>query len=175
MWQNAARAEPRMTATTLDRRPSQRSSALAHTVVVGGIAVGILDILAAFALRGAFGAPPVRVLQGIASGLLGPSAFQGGAATALLGLGLHFVIAFAAAAVYYGASRSLPILVRRAVPCGLAYGVLVHVFMNQIVLPMSRVNFRTPPWQFVAGMILIHMLFVGLPIALAVRRGSRMT
>jgi hypothetical protein len=149
----------------------QRQSGVAHPVIVGGIAAGILDILAAFAFRGAFGGvPPGRVLQGIASGLLGPAAFQGGAATAALGLGLHFFIAFVAAAVYYHASRVLPVLVRRAVLCGLAYGVAVHFVMNEVVLPLSRVNFRTPPWQFVAAMILIHMLCVGLPIALAVRR-----
>lgn len=165
-----------MTQTTIDRgrpRSAQHSASMVHPVVVGGLAAGILDILAAFAFRGAFGVSPVRVLQGIASGLLGPAAFQAGAATALLGLALHFVIAFGAAATYYGASRFFPVLVRRAVPCGLAYGVLVHVFMNQVVLPLSRVNVRTPPWHFVASMVVIHMLFVGLPIALAVRRASR--
>ena len=56
--------------------------------------------------------------------------------------------------------------------CGLAYGVIVHAFMNVVVLPLSRVNFRTPPWQFVAVMVAIHMLFVGLPIALAVKRAA---
>jgi hypothetical protein len=113
------------------------------------------------------------VLQGVASGLLGPSAFQGGAATALLGLVLHFVIAFVAAAMYYAVSRVFPMLVRRAVLCGLAYGVVVYLFMNDVVLPLSRVNFRTPPWYIVAVLVAIHMLFVGLPIALAVRRGSK--
>lgn len=164
-----------MTRPTIDAVPlaARERTALSHPVVVGGVAAGILDILAAFAFRAAYGVSPVRVLQGIASGLLGPAAFQGGASTALLGLALHFLIAFVAAAVYYAASRVLPVLVERAVLCGLAYGVAVHLFMNQVVLPLSRVNFRTPPWQFVAVMIVIHMLFVGLPIALAVRRGSR--
>ena len=83
------------------------------------------------------------------------------------------MIAFAAAAVYYGASLMLPVLARRPVLCGLAYGAAVHVFMNQIVLPLSRVNFRPPPWHFVAAKLAIHMLFVGLPIAWAVARGSR--
>ena len=139
-------------------------------MILGGVATGILDILAAFAFRGIFGGvPPVRVLQGIASGLLGPSAFAGGGGSAALGLALHLLIAFVCAAVYYSASRVLPVLIRRAVLCGLAYGVAVHLFMNSVVLPLSRVNFRPPPWQFVVGMIVIHMLFVGLPIALAVR------
>jgi hypothetical protein len=108
--------------------------------------------------------------QGIASGLLGPEAFRGGAFTAALGLALHFVIAFAVAAVYYAASRSWPVLVRHAVPCGMAYGVLVHLVMDTVVLPLSRGTFRRPPWPVAVAMVAIHMLFVGLPAALAVRR-----
>ena len=57
--------------------------------------------------------------------------------------------------------------------CGLAYGVIVHVVMNQVVLPLSRVTFRTPPWSFVAAMILVHVLCVGLPISLTISRAER--
>src|SRR5882724_7299825 len=49
----------------------------------GGLIAGILDMTTAF-IRWR---PPVRLLQGIASGLLGPHAFQGGWGTAVLGLG----------------------------------------------------------------------------------------
>ena len=161
-----------MTHTTAARSRA-RARWFAHAIVTGGVAAGLLDILAAFAYRGAYGVSPTRVLQGIASGLLGPAAFQGGPATAALGLLLHFVIALGAAVVYYIASRAFPVLARRPVPCGLAYGVAVHAFMNLVVLPMSRVNFRTPPLQFHLVMIAIHMVCVGLPIALAVRRSVR--
>jgi hypothetical protein len=94
-----------------------------HPVLTGGIAVGILDILAAFVVRYGFGrVPPIRVLQGIASGVLGPSAFSGGVRTAVAGLALHFVIAFGVAAVYFAASRSWQFLVRHPVWSGIAYG-----------------------------------------------------
>lgn len=145
-----------------------------HPIVVAGLLVGVLDILAAFVVRDAFGGVrPVAVLQGIASGIVGPAAFRGGAATAALGLLLHFLIAFIATAVYYVASRRWRVLVERAVICGLAYGFLVHIVMNQVVLPLSRVAFRPPPWSFVAAMILVHMLCVGLPISLTIRRAER--
>jgi hypothetical protein len=146
-----------------------------HPIVAGGLAAGVLDILAAFGLRAAVSgsAAPVRVLQGIASGMLGPAAFQGGAATAALGLGLHFLIAFGAAATFYAASRFLPVLERRPVASGLAYGVAVYLFMNQVVVPLSRAAGRTPPWRITAALVVIHMLFVGLPIALAVHRAAR--
>ena len=139
-----------------------------HPIVLGGLLVGVLDILAAFVRSGAGGVRPAVVLQAIASGLLGAAAFRGGVRTAALGLALHFVIAFGVAAAYYAASRWWRVLVRQPVVCGLAYGILVYVFMNQVVLPLSRVNFRTPPWSSVLIMVAIHMLFVGLPAALAV-------
>jgi uncharacterized membrane protein YagU involved in acid resistance len=141
-----------------------------HPVIVGGGLVAVLDIAAAFALRGAFGSPPIRVLQGIASGVLGPAAFQGGMSTAALGMVLHVVIAFVVAAVYYAVSRWWSWLVRHPVASGLAYGVGVHFVMNEIVLPLSRVTFRRPPWYVVVSMVVIHMVCVGLPVSLSVAR-----
>ena len=147
-----------------------------HPIVAGGLAVGVLDILAAFAVRYGFTrTSPVRVLQGIASGLIGPAAFSGGAGSALLGLALHFVIAFGAAGVYYVASRKWRYLVSHPIISGLAYGVIVHWVMNSIVLPFSRLPFgaTTPPFSFTLVMVGVHMLFVGLPIAMAVAWSDR--
>jgi hypothetical protein len=136
----------------------------------GGIVAGILDITVAF-IR--WGNPP-RLLQGIASGLLGPSALQGGAATVALGAALHFSIAISAAAVYYAASRKLAFLRERAVIWGLFYGIAVYMFMSWLVVPLSAVPKRTVPFSLtsLALSLLTHMFCVGLPIALATRRYS---
>jgi hypothetical protein len=141
-------------------------------ILVGGLIAGVLDISYATGfsyLRS--GASPVRILQYVASGLLGPDSFNGGSTTAALGLGLHFFIALSAAAAYVLAAASLPILVRRPVLCGIVYGALFFAFMNLVVLPLSR----TPPRQtfplVVLGTgLLVHMFGIGLPIALAARR-----
>ena len=133
----------------------------------GGLAVGVLDAIDAVVF---FRAAPTRVFQSVASGLLGRQAFQGGLATALLGMLLHFFIASTAAGVYVGASRRLAVLVRHAVPCGLAYGVAVFAFMSQVVVPLSRAR-QAPfsvPW-LLNGLI-GHALLVGLPITLCARR-----
>jgi uncharacterized membrane protein YagU involved in acid resistance len=105
---------------------------------------------------------------------LGTSAAKGGVGTALLGLVLHFVIAFGAAATYYLVSRKLPILVRQAIICGLLFGVAVYLFMNLIVLPLSAFPYKisSQPSTVAIGLV-IHMLCVGLPIALAVRRYAK--
>lgn len=139
-------------------------------VVWGGLACGVLDITAALIVYGYLGAKPLRLLQGIAGGLLGPRAYGGGIATALLGLLCHFVIAFSAAAVYVGASRVTPFLVRHAVLCGVLYGIAVYFFMNRVVVPLSAaVKFPFSVKMMVIG-IIIHILCVGLPISLTARR-----
>ena len=140
-------------------------------IVLGGAVAGTLDITAAATLSAAFGRPPVVMLQGIAYGALGPPAFEGGLSTAGLGLLFHFIIAFVATAIYDAASRRWESLVRRPLAGGAAYGVAVYLFMNAVVLPLSRVGFRMPPWYQILTMIDIHIVCVGLPIALCVAWG----
>jgi uncharacterized membrane protein YagU involved in acid resistance len=112
---------------------------------MAGLACGVLDIMAALVVYGSMGLKPLRLLQGIAAGVLGPKSFQGGMATALLGLALHFVIAFGAATLYFAVSRSMRILVEQAALCGALYGVAVYFFMNRIVVPLSgAVSTRSP-------------------------------
>lgn len=149
----------------------QKPDAL-RAILWGGFACGVLDITAALVVYGYFGAKPIRLLQGIASGLLGPRALEGGLATALLGLLCHFLIAFSAAAVYFAVSRGVPFLVQHFVLSGVLYGVAVYFFMNRIVVPLSAA--RKYPFSFkmmVVGVV-IHIFCVGLPISIAVRRYS---
>lgn len=155
-----------------DASPLGRPRAF-DTILYGGLAVGVLDGLAAVTNAGLRGTGPTRVFQYIASGLLGPAAYDGGFATVLLGVSIHFLIAFGAAAVYYRASLSLPVLLRRAVVCGIIYGVAVYFFMGYVVGPLSAARqFPFSPAQLLTG-VMIHILFVGLPIALVARRSAR--
>lgn len=144
-----------------------------RAILWAGLIAGVLDITAAFIQWALRGVSPIRILQAIASGLLGPGSFEGGAATAALGLLLHFVIAFGAAAVYFAASRKIDFLVRQPWIAGPLYGIAVHCFMQFVVLPLSA--FRPSgfsPRGFAIGLI-IHIFCVGLPIALAVRKFSK--
>jgi hypothetical protein len=136
----------------------------------GGLVCGALDIAYAFALYGAVGIGPARLLRGIARGLLGSAAVSGGMGTAMLGLLLHFTIAFGAAVIYCLAARKLKWIIRHAFSSGLLFGVAVYFFMNFIVIPLSAIH-RWPVFGtlFVVNLI-EHMFIVGLPIALAARR-----
>jgi hypothetical protein len=149
----------------------------ATAILLGGLTAGILDISDAIITWGLRGIPAGRILQSVASGLLGRASYDGGFPTMALGTLLHFFIATSAAATYVGARSRLPILARRAVPCGLAFGVAVYLFMNYVVLPLSAFPGRSSAFSLSAFLhgVIGHAFLVGLPIALLTRRftGSR--
>ena len=151
-----------------------KESKAVRTILWGGLIAGVLDITAAIITTLVRGGRPSRMLQSIASGVLGAASYQGGNKTVALGLFFHFVIAFGATIVYYLLSRKLTFLGRQAFVSGPIYGIAVYFFMNLVVLPLSAVPFKPSfrPSQLVTGLI-VHMLCVGLPIALVVRHYSR--
>jgi uncharacterized protein YacL len=142
------------------------------TIFSAGITAGVLDITAAFVTWAPRGVRPVQILRGIASGLLGPKSFTDGWQTAALGAALHFLIAFSAAGVFYGASRKLRFMTRQPVVSGVMYGVGVYLFMYWIVMPLSA--YHKPPFSISATIIAIvtHIVCVGLPISFIIRRYS---
>jgi len=166
-----------MIGADLEKQSGRRPRAL-QAILLGGVIAGALDITYAcvhsYIRRGT---KPITILQSVASGALGRNAFEGGAKTAALGLAFHFLIAFIAAAAYYFASRALRFMVTQAVISGILYGVCVYLFMNCVVLRLSAIHVTTWPWSYpksvLIGGLLIHMFGIGLPIALAVRWGSR--
>jgi hypothetical protein len=144
-----------------------------RAVMAAGLLSGALDLTAALINSRRMGIAPVRVLQFIASGLLGPKSFNGGARTAALGVGAHFLIAFGASVVYYAASRQFDFLTEQAVVSGLFYGVAVYLFMNLMVLPLSAAPKRPVSISSALIGLVIIMLCVGLPISLVVRWASK--
>jgi hypothetical protein len=141
-------------------------------ILWGGLICGAMDITAAFVVYGSFGLKPVPLLQGIAAGLLGPRAAEGGTATAALGLACHFTIAFLAAATFVGGSRVWDFPVRHFLVAGILYGPIVYFFMQLVVLPLSRARHNPFSMKFTIIGLVIHIFCVGLPIAIAARKFS---
>lgn len=146
---------------------TNRRSLLA--LLLGTLAVGTLDILAASAVALSRGGSPARMLRGIASGLLGADAAGLGAAGSALGLLLHFVVALGVVAAYHAASRRLPDLRERPLLWGPVYGIVVYAVMNAIVVPLSAITPGAPQTPAILRGLAIHVLFVGLPPALSAR------
>ena len=112
--------------------------AIAIAILLGGLVAGTIDIGAAVVMSGA---DTVQILQFIAAGLIGKTAsFQGGAGTAILGLGLQWAMSLVIAAVYVLASLRLAWVRRSWVAGGLAYGVVVFAVMNYVVRPLSAIG-----------------------------------
>ena len=138
-------------------------------IAVGGLIAGTLDLGQALILFS------TKIPLAIAGGLLGPQAFQGGTATYILGVFLHFFIALSAAAIYFAASRTLRFLTEYPLICGLFFGAAVDLFMRLIVLPLSALHARGPyEYRDLVEGLLVHMVVVGLPIAFSVQKFTKL-
>src|SRR4051794_1435268 len=141
-------------------------------IFTAGLVVGVLDISSAFVIWWQRGVGARRGLQGIAAGLLGANAVDGGLATAGLGLALHFFLAFVVVSVFYLASRKIEFLTIHPVASGVLYGIAVYTVMYWLVLPMAFPTFRHRLWNELLA-VAIHISLIGLPCALIVRRYSQ--
>ncbi len=143
------------------------------SAILGGLVAGFLDgadavIFSEAVLR----FPPYRLFQYIASGLLGRSAFRGGWYSVVAGVCIHFSIAIVAAGIFSAAGTKFRTLTRRPIISGIAFGLAVYAFMHYIVLPLSALPKRTIPvtHREIANLLLSHIFFVGVPIALMAKR-----
>jgi uncharacterized membrane protein YagU involved in acid resistance len=141
----------------------------ARALVVGGLAVGVLDALDALLFFGLREVSPARLFQGIAAGLLGRPAFEGGMATALLGVVIHFLIAFAVVATYHLAAGRWRRLAVQPWVFGPLYGLAVFAVMNLVVIPLSAIGARPLSPDVLLNGLLSHVFGVGLPAALSAR------
>jgi uncharacterized membrane protein YagU involved in acid resistance len=143
---------------------SGRSSILT-VVVCAGLIAGTLDIGAAALINWL---SPVTILHAIASGLLGKASFNEGPFAALLGLALQWAMSLIIAAIFVVAAGKLPLLARRWITSGIAYGVVIFLIMNYVVVPLSAAPWN--PWKrhFSADKLMenvLAMILFGLIVA----------
>ena len=166
--------------------------------LTGGLIAGVLDIVYAITAFGplSYNVPAMRILQSVAAGAIGRDASRAGEwGTAMLGLGLHLMIAIGMAAVFVLAATRLSFLLRPTVLWGVLYGLLLWVAMNYIIVPLSaagpNLHFASSfgeaserlreafsqgqnadenhPWML-WGSLFAHTILVGVPIALVAKR-----
>lgn len=142
-----------------------------RAVLFGGSLGGALDILFAISFAGFYGVGPVRVLQTVASGLLGDAAFAGGMPAAITGFACHFLLSWLWAALFVAAALRYRALVRRPLVTAIVFGIVVFLAMRLIVLPLSAYPrpVRFPPLASALDLA-SHMFLFAWPIAWAARR-----
>ena len=159
--------------TVAARIGSQPDRAFFAPILIGGALAAAIDLVYAFAFYGAIGIAPTRILQSIASGFFGMASFDGGLATAAIGLVAHFSILIAAAAIYLAASRRIAMLIRHALLCGLVFGAAIYATMHVVVVPLSAApHFKSTLTQSLTDFA-VHVALLGPAIALSVRHFSR--
>jgi hypothetical protein len=153
-------------------------------ILYAGAIVGALDITAACIEAGVkFGVTPVHVLQSVAGGFLGRGSYNGGFATAAIGIAMHFTMALIVATVFYALTRwffTLPQKLSGVVVVGLLYGLAVFAVNNFGTAPFLswvRSLYLHTPGVFKPPMgwsqLVIHLFCVGLPPALVMHRYSK--
>lgn len=171
------------------------------TMLLGGLAAGVLDIVYAFIVYGplSYGLSPLQVLQSVAGGWIGrETSSAGGWHTAGIGLATHFGIAILMALVFVLIAARAKTLTDRPILWGLLYGLVLYVVMNYVVVPLSAAasghfpagagealqrlqeSFSTVrprydadfPWMIPAT-VFTHTVLVGVPIALIAKRFAR--
>lgn len=144
-------------------------------LVRAGLLCGVVDGLWAVALTLIYGRTVTGLFQGVAATAFGPAMLEGGVATALLGVGIHFGVAFGWSAVFLvlflGWPRLRRILITPIGMVGVAavYGPLIWVVMSAGLIPLLTgrpVTFSGRWWIQTAG----HIVFVGLPIVWGIGR-----
>ena len=116
-----------------------------------------------------------RVLQSIAAGLLGKSAFQGGSETVILGAVLHCMVAYGWTAIFLLLARRWRsfgrVLSTRygALKTGFPFGVMVWLVMDLVVTPASHAKPAPVGSTWFLVSLLWHPIGVGLPMAVVVR------
>lgn len=145
-------------------------------LVRAGLLTGATDGLFSSVLATVFYHSTVtQLFQGVASTVLGKRAFEGGTPTALLGVLMHFGVAFGWSAVFlFLVMRSRRVGDLLASRNGVAkvaslYGPFIWLVMSLVVIPLllhrpPAINFRW--WVQLIG----HIPFVGLPIVASIAR-----
>ncbi len=81
------------------------------------------------------------------------------------------VNAFLITSIFFTVARARPSLRTRPMAIGAAYGLVVYLVMNFVVIPLSRIGMIPhPPVVLWATEVPVHMFLIGVPIALAARR-----
>ncbi len=160
-----------MSAITLTS--TSKSNSLPRLIALVGLIIGTADaIIYHWLVTSVLGGYPLTsVLQYIASGALGESAFAGGIATALLGLLFHFLISIVIAGIFILSADRIPLLRRYAIVGSLLYGFGVFIVMNMIVIPLSAAPpLPSPTTSQLIVNFMDHVLVVGLPLGILISR-----
>jgi hypothetical protein len=142
--------------------------------IASGVAVaGTLDLLSAFGFSAVKGIGPVEVLHFVASGPFGDAMKEGGLATALLGVLVHYALMTAMVTIFTLAAIRIPAILKHPLVGGMLYGLAIYLVMYWIVVPARFGSYPKPTlWAF-GNALFSHLFCVGLAMGWAVSKALR--
>lgn len=133
--------------------------------------VGVLDITAAMlSFYLSTGKSPEIVLKFIASAVQGTDAYIGGMASILLGIALHFLVAFLFTLFFFLLYKPMTLHRYTIYLTGVVYGIFIWFVMNKLVLPMTSAKQQSFKWVEAGRAMLILITMVGLPLAFMLKK-----
>jgi hypothetical protein len=153
--------------------PFTRSGTLRGLVLATAVA-GTLLLLADFVGAIWSGGSPLAMLTGIAAGVIGDAAWRGVTTGPLLGLLLHFIVIGVLVDLYIVLSIRLPVLNRHWRMSGIVLGIAAWIVRSLLAAPGAwpPAMMTLSPLE-VALQALLHILLLGLPVAVLTRWAAR--
>jgi hypothetical protein len=144
-----------------------------------GLLTGVIDgFFSSFLSVVFYHSTVTRLFQGIASTVLGKAALDGGTPTALLGVLMHFGVAFGWSAVFLFLIMRLPWIRgmlnfrHGVVKAASLYGPFIWIVMSLAVIPLLTHRLPAIGTRWLVQLI-GHFPFVGIPIVGSIGRGTR--
>jgi hypothetical protein len=137
----------------------------------GWLRVGALAAIADLGVAAAYwgglsGTAPVRMPQSVASWVLGPAAFAGGAGSATLGLVLYMAVVAAIVAAFQALCIRFVAPGRHLYLLGAGYGVAAYLVLFHVVVPyFTAATVSKRPWHWEATCAVAYAVLVGMPSA----------
>jgi hypothetical protein len=163
-----------MNVTTTANQTNYQGPAL-RGILLGGFFAGLADFIYPTVKTVINGGPWVRPWKGVASGLLGQTARDGGLEMVVLGAALHWFICISAAAILYFVASRVKFIPRQWILLGIIHGIAVLLVMNYVILPLSAIGQGIYPLATLHISAFWHIVLVGLPTAFFVSRALRQT
>jgi hypothetical protein len=149
------------------------NNSVARNVLLGGFIAGLEDFIYPIVKTVMAGHPWTQPWKGVASGLLGQTARDGGMEMVALGIALHFFINMAGAALFYLILSHVKFLPRQWFVLAVAYGIAVLLVMNYVILPLSAIGRGIYPLEQLHVHAFWHIVLVGLPVGFFVARALK--
>lgn len=145
----------------------------ARAILLGGFLAGLADTIYPTVKTVLSGGAWFTPWKGVASGLLGKAARDGGMEMVALGLALHYFICISAAALLYLLVSRVKVVPRQWIVLGILYGIAFLLAMNYVILPLSAIGRGIYPLGQLHIHAFWHIVLVGLPTAFFVTRALK--